>query len=79
MNIQQELINKVGVDRLLHFTFGGWLACIAPTWFYALIIGFLIGLLKELSDRYIKKSVFDYRDWLASFLGSVVTSVVMLI
>lgn len=77
MNIQNKITDLVGIDRLLHFAFGGWVACLAPTWYYALLIGFAIGLTKELSDKYIKKSVFDYGDWLATFLGSVVTGVVL--
>lgn len=76
--LQQIITDKVGVDRLLHFAFGGWIACIGSTWIYALIIGFTIGLIKELSDKYIKKSVFDYWDWIATFLGSMVTAICFL-
>lgn len=79
MDIQNIITSKLGVDKLLHFAFGGWIACIAPNWYIALLIGLLIGLLKELSDKYIKKSVFDYWDWLATFLGSVVTACAMVL
>ena len=78
-DLQQLITEKVGVDKLLHFALGGWIACLAPNWYTALLIGLLIGLLKELSDKYIKKSVFDYWDWLATFLGSVITAVVLFI
>ena len=77
-NIQQKIIEKVGIDRLLHFAFGGWVACIASEWYYALLIGFIIGLAKELFDKYIKKSRFDWLDLLATFAGSVVTAIGML-
>lgn len=79
MNIQQKITNKVGVDKLLHFAFGGWIACLAPNWYIALFIGLLIGLLKELSDKYIKKSIFDYWDWLSTFSGSVITACAMVL
>jgi hypothetical protein len=78
-NIQKIIMNKIGIDRLLHFAFGGWLACLAPMWFYALIIGFCIGLIKELFDRYIKKSRFDLYDWVATFLGSAITAMYLII
>lgn len=79
MGIQNKITEKVGVDKLLHFAFGGWIACLAPIWYYALLIGLFIGLIKELSDNFIKKSVLDYRDWIATFLGSVVTAIVLFI
>lgn len=78
-DLQNIITTKVGIDRLLHFAFGGWLACLAPNWYVALLIGLLIGLLKELSDKYIKKSVFDYWDWLATFLGSTITAIVFIL
>lgn len=77
-NIQQIIIDKIGIDKLLHFAFGGWLACFATTWFYALLIGFCIGLFKELIDKYIRKTIFDYWDWLATFSGSVITAITMI-
>lgn len=77
--LQMWLINFIGFDRITHFAFGGWLACIAPTWLYALIIGFCIGMIKELADKYIKKSKFDLYDLLATFLGSVLTAIYLII
>lgn len=79
MDLQNKIINKVGIDRILHFAFGGWLACLAPSWYYALLIVFTIGRLKELSDKYIKKSVFDVWDWVATLAGSAVTAIVYLL
>lgn len=78
MDLQNRIISKIGIDRVLHFAFGGWLACFGSTWYYALLIGLFIGLAKELSDKYIKKSAFDYVDWLATFLGSVVTAICLI-
>lgn len=78
-DLQNIITTKVGIDRLLHFAFGGWIACLAPNWHIALLIGLFIGLFKELSDKYIKKSVFDYGDWLATFLGSAMTAIYLII
>ncbi|HML64633.1 MAG TPA: hypothetical protein PKC55_07380 [Dysgonomonas sp.] len=74
-DLQITILNKVGIDNVLHFLAGGWIACIAPTWFYALMIGFCIGLIKELYDKYIKKSQFDLYELLSTFFGSVVTAI----
>lgn len=79
VDLQNSIINKVGIDKILHFLAGGWLACIAPNWFYALLIGLMIGLMKELIDRFIRKSTFDYLDWVATFAGSVVTAMYLMI
>lgn len=78
-DIQNIILKKVGTDRLLHFAFGGWLACLAPNWYYALLVGLLVGLFKELFDKYIKKSVFDFGDWLATFLGSGASAIIIFI
>lgn len=77
--MQQWMIKKIGIDRLLHFAFGGWLACLAPNWYIALLIGFVIGLVKELSDRCIKKSKFDIWDLSATFLGSIISALIILL
>ena len=79
MDIQNKIIAKIGIDKVLHFAFGGWLACFGSTWYYALLIGFTIGLAKELFDRYIRKSTFDYIDWVATFFGSILTAIVLLL
>lgn len=78
-NLQQIIIDFMGTDRLMHFAFGGWIACLAPTWFYAPVIGLSVGILKEIFDKWIKKSSFDWWDLIATFGGSIVTAIVMLI
>lgn len=78
-DLQTIIQKKVGIDNMLHFLAGGWIACLAPTWYYALLIGFTIGLLKELSDKYIRKTKFDAIEWIATLLGSVVTAIYMFI
>lgn len=79
MDLQNSIINRIGVDKILHLSLGGWIACLAPVWYWALLIGLLIGLLKELIDKYLRKSTFDYWDWLATFFGSVVTACIMIL
>lgn len=74
MDIQKKITAIFGEDKMMHFLAGGWLACLGSTWLYALLIGLTIGLFKEIVDKYIRKSTFDFWDWVATFAGSVVTA-----
>lgn len=78
-NLQQIITDKVGIDKILHFVFGGWIACLASNWYIAILIGLSIGLLKEFFDRYVRKSTFDVYDLLATFLGSVATAMYLML
>lgn len=74
-DLQLRIFKMIGNDNILHFGYGGWLACLAPTWYWALVIAFTIGLIKELIDKFIRKSKFDYVEWLFTFLGGCVTAI----
>lgn len=74
MDIQTKITKVFGEDKIMHFLAGGWLACIATEWHYAMLIGFFIGLLKEVLDKFFRKSTFDIWDWIATFSGSVITA-----
>lgn len=80
MDVQNLILKKIGWDKLLHFSFGGWFACFAPfeMWYMAIIIAFSIGLIKELFDVLIRKSKFDISDWLATTLGGVASAIMIL-
>lgn len=74
-NLQMKILNKIGIDRVLHFAFGGWIACLATTWYWAILIALGIGLIKELFyDKWYKKSRFDWIDVLYTVLGGGVTA-----
>lgn len=79
MDIQRKLTELCGEDKIMHFLAGGWITCIASEWYYALLMGFFIGLLKEVADKYLRKSTFDVWDWMATFAGSVVTALVLML
>lgn len=76
-DLQITILNKIGIDNILHFLTGGWIACLAPTWYYALLIGFVLGLFKELIDKLIRKSEFSWVEWVATFTGSCITGLIM--
>jgi len=79
MDIQNFIIGKIGIDKVLHFLAGGWVAAFAPNklWWTALLIAIIIGFLKECFDYFIKKSTFDTVDWLATAAGGAVTALFM--
>ncbi|MDR0295168.1 MAG: hypothetical protein LBH91_03120 [Prevotellaceae bacterium] len=79
MELQDLIIKKVGVDKLLHFFAGGWIAAFAPNWWIAILIAVFIGFLKELYDLTIRKSVFCWIDWLATALGGGVTAILLIL
>ncbi len=70
------ILNKVGIDKVLHFMAGGWLAAFAPSklWWVALLIAFVAGLSKEFIEVYVRKSKFDFLDLTATVLGGAVTA-----
>ena len=94
-DLQQKLIERVGIDRILHFAFGGWIACLwlicviiyqlkkysavyvfdsHAWWIHMLLVSLIAGISKELIyDKWIKKSMFDWIDLLATFAGAVVS------
>ena len=79
MDIQTFILNKVGIDKVLHFLAGGWLSAFAPykMWWIALLIGIAMGFIKECIDLFIRKSTFCYIDWFATSLGGLVTAIFM--
>lgn len=78
MDIQELLLKRFGYDKIAHFLGGGWVACFAPSWYWAIIIAIIIGFLKEsLIDVLIRKTIFDWHDWIATTFGGVITAIFM--
>ena len=73
MDLQIFLLKKVGVD----ISMGAWLAAFAPhkMWWLAILIAIIAGLPKEVIDVFVRKSQFDYLDWLATAAGGVITAI----
>ena len=62
-----DIIKKIGVDKILHFSIAMNIAFFSNVW-----IAILMALLKELYDEVDYKG-FDWKDLLASVLGALVT------
>ena len=79
-NLKNKILeNLKGEDKLLHSKVGNIifltvfiLSYIKNSFLYALIsaliVVFLVGLLKELYDKYVKKTFIDWWDIVASFI-----------
>lgn len=80
MDLQNWIIEKVGVDKVLHFTSGGWFSSFFEGTFWILLAGLLIGLFKDLViDKLIRKTECDWGDVAWTFAGSVATSIVKIV
>ena len=72
MKIVNKIIGKVGVDKVLHFAFGGWIgAKFNETGIVlAAVIGILfVGIASIIKERLDSK--FDWKDIAAAMLGGL--------
>ena len=68
-----NLLNKVGMDKALHFAFAGWaVSAVSPFGITAMAIVFiLVFILSIIKERCLDDSP-DFSDVLAGFLGEIV-------
>lgn len=61
---------KIRQDQIYHFTVCALvvLNCLMPLW-YAIVLAVILSVCKELYDKYIKKTLFDWTDILADLAG----------
>lgn len=78
-DIQMTVINKYGVDKLLHIAYGGWITALFDNLIAMVFIAIVIGVGKELVDKYVRKSEFDYKDMVVTWLGGAITIIIKLI
>lgn len=78
-DIQTEIINKYGVDKLLHIAYGGWITAFFDSLITMVFVAIVIGIGKELVDKYVRKSEFDYKDMIAAWIGGAITIIIKLI
>ena len=72
MKIVNRIIDKIGVDKMLHFAFGGWItAKFCETGIIlAAVIGILfVGIVSIVKERLDEK--FDWKDIAAAMLGGL--------
>ena len=73
IDIQNFLINKIGVDKLLHFFVCGWIVSFIDGLIFQIIVTIVLGVGKELIDKFIRKTYIDHKDMLFTWLGGTIT------
>lgn len=72
MKIVNRIIDKIGVDKMLHFAFGGWITakfCESGILLLAVIGILLVGIASIIKERLDEK--FDWKDIAAAMLGGL--------
>jgi hypothetical protein len=79
MDLQTKIDNAIPKDKLMHFCAGLLLAQFAYIWIWLLLLPVIAGIGKEIYDKYIKRSKFDWWDICATWLGVVPVGVILII
>lgn len=68
--VYQSFANNIRTDWVMHFITCTLLVlnCLMPLW-YAIMLAVILSVCKELYDKYIKKTLFDWTDIYADLLG----------
>lgn len=72
MKIVNRIIEKVGVDKMLHFAFGGWIGAKfneTGIWMAAVIGILFVAFISIIKERLGSK--FDWKDIAAAMLGAL--------
>lgn len=73
-----NILNKVGADKALHFAFGGWMAALAlpfgTNWVvFAVMLVYMVSAVKEYFDEREEGNKCDWHDVFAGVAGALVT------
>ncbi|MBB4036540.1 hypothetical protein GGR21_002446 [Dysgonomonas hofstadii] len=79
MSLQAKIENALPKDKLMHFCIGLLLTQLAYLWVWLILLPVIAGLIKELYDRFVRKTGFDWWDILATVLGCVPVGIVIFI
>ena len=80
MKLIDNIINKFGSDKILHFLVGGYLTCLFALFgWVSFIVGFLITMFLEFVKEKWFDTVFDKKDFIATLLGSLFTVIIYVI
>lgn len=71
MSLQQKIENMIAKDKLIHFCVGLLLAQLVYLSLWFILLPVIIGIAKELFDKYVRKTGFNWWDLLATVSGLV--------
>jgi hypothetical protein len=70
MRFTDKLVEKYGIDKLLHFLGGGWIVSIfTPLGWLGIILGLILMLILSLAKELFFDSSFDKNDIAAACIG----------
>lgn len=75
-DVQTTIINLMGIDKMLHLGYGGWISAYGTTWYWQIVIAFCAGVIKELIDVFIRKKRFSTKDLLATTTGGIINALI---
>ena len=74
MKLVDNIIEKFGTDKVLHFFFCVWITSIfSPFGWVGIIIGITLTLILSLIKEQFLDSFFDWKDICAASIGSVIS------
>jgi len=79
MDFQTKIEDAISKDKLMHFCTGLLLALFAILWGWLILLPFVVGVAKEILDKYVRKTGFDTKDMLVTWLGAIPVVVILLI
>ena len=80
MKFIDNIINKVGVDKVLHFFGGGWtVAMFSPIGWLGILIGFALMLVISVIKEKFFDTKFDIKDIIAACIGGGISVIVYLL
>lgn len=67
------------IDKVLHFVIGLLLAQFAYVWVWFILLPLFVGLIKELYDKYVRKTGFNWLDLIVTISGAIPAGIILLI
>ena len=79
MNFQKKIEDAIQKDKLMHFCVGLLLAQLMYFSLWLIFIPAIVGFTKEVYDKYIRKTGFNWWDLFTTILGIVPVLVVLVL
>lgn len=80
MKFTDDLVNKYGVDKILHFLGGGWIVSMfSPIGWLGILLGVILMLIVSFAKELYLDDFFDKKDIIAACLGGGIAVVIYLI
>lgn len=80
MKFTDKLVEKYGIDKVLHFLGGGWIVSMfTPLGWLGVILGVVLMLIVSLAKELFFDSFFDKKDIIAASIGGGVSVIIYLL